>query len=64
MKKFDIPTIPTIKYNDSTTKMLSLRLPEKMIKRLKKEAKLKNLSVTKLATFILDQYLVQADQEK
>jgi hypothetical protein len=64
MKKFEVPTIPNLKYADTTTKMLSLRLPEKLIRRLKKEAKLKNMSVTKLATFVLDQYAQQADQEK
>ena len=64
MKKFNVPTIPSLKYSDTTTKMLSLRLPEKLIKRLKKDAKLKNLSVTQLCTFVLDQYAQQSDEEK
>ena len=61
MKKYSIPTIPTLKYADKTTKMLTLRLPEKLIKRLKRDAKLKNLSVTQLCTLVLDQYCQQSD---
>ncbi|MBF0316466.1 MAG: hypothetical protein HQK52_23825 [Oligoflexia bacterium] len=64
MKKFEIPKLPTLKYGDNESKMLSLRLPEKLIKRLKKDANLKNLSVTQLCTFVLDQYCQQTDSEQ
>lgn len=64
MTKFNIPNIPSLKYADTSTKMISLRLPEKLIKRLKKDAQLKNLSVTQLCTLVLDQYAQQADIDK
>lgn len=62
--KYEIPTIPKLKYADESTSTLSLRLPDKLIERLREEAESKNLAVTGLCKFVLDQYLQEADKSK
>ncbi len=60
------PTIPTLKYigDDETKKMISLRLPEALLDRLKKVAHEKGWSLTMLIQMVLDQYAQHEDKVK
>lgn len=60
------PTIPTLKYvgDDETKKMISLRLPEALLDRLKKISHEKGWSLTMLIQMVLDQYAQHEDKVK
>lgn len=60
--KFNVPINPKLKYTDNKkTKVLSLRLTEAMLRRLKVDSVDKNRSVSEIIELILDQYLQQQD---
>lgn len=63
MKKFDIPEKPKRKYGEGERKVVSIRLPMSLVKRLEKEMKLKNYSQTELIETILDQYCQLEDSK-
>jgi predicted DNA binding CopG/RHH family protein len=58
------PTIPTMKYvgDDEAKKMISLRLPEALLDRLKQVAGEKGWSLTMLIQMVLDQYAQHEDR--
>lgn len=64
MKKFDIPARPKQKYSEGERKILSIRLPESLLKRLNKEIKDKGYTQTELIELILDQYFQYSDDKK
>ena len=60
--KFNVPANPRLKYTDNkNTKVLSLRLSQAMLKRLKADSADKNRSVSEIVELIIDQYLQQQD---
>ena len=60
MKNFNVPKR---KYVDGPKKMVSMRLPEKLFKKLEKLAKDKGWNTTELVTTVLDQY-IQIEEKK
>jgi predicted DNA binding CopG/RHH family protein len=54
MAKFNIPTR---EYSDGPKKMVSMRLPEKLIDAIDRLAKKKGWNTTDLVTTVLDQYI-------
>lgn len=61
--KFNIPTVPkvTMKYSIGKSKVLSVRVPYSLLKRLNKDAKEKNRTTTEIIQLVLDQYLTSQD---
>lgn len=56
-------TIPERKYVDGTKKMVSWRLPEKLMKKIDGIAKKKGWTTTDLVTTVLDKY-IQEEEKK
>lgn len=56
--------IPNRKYADGDKKMVSMRLPEKLMKALKQLSEEKSWEVTDLVVTALDQYLQHEDKLK
>jgi len=56
--------IPKKKYVAGEKKMISWRLPKRLIAELEKNAKKKQWTVTDLVTTILDQYLQSEEKKK
>lgn len=60
--KFDVPKNPDLTYGGGESKVASVRMPNKMLERLKKDAKSKNRSSTEIIIMVLDQYLQSQDK--
>lgn len=60
------PTIPKLKYtgDEEVKKMMSLRLPEELVNRLKEIASENGWSLTMLIQMVLDHYAQQEDNKK
>lgn len=56
-------SIPDRKYVDGPKKMVSWRLPEKLMDKLDKMAKAKGWTTTDLVVTVLDQYLQQEEKK-
>jgi predicted DNA binding CopG/RHH family protein len=59
------PTVPKMKYSgdeETNRKMMSLRLPEELVDRLKEIASEKGWSLTMLIQMVLDQYAQHEDK--
>jgi len=61
---YKIPFLKYAKGGNSAKEMISLRLHPNLIKELRLECERRGLGITDVVTFVLDQFLQQAVQER
>lgn len=61
--KFNVPEMKYAAAEDATKKMISLRLPDDLVKRLKEIASDKGWNLTVLVQIVLDQYAQYEDEK-
>lgn len=61
--KLHVPKRPVIKrkYDEGRRQLLTVRLPESLLKRLQRDLKEKGYSLTEIVEIVLDMYLQQQD---
>ena len=61
--KFNVPDMKYAAAEDTAKKMISLRLPDDLVKRLKEIASDKGWNLTVLVQIVLDQYAQYEDEK-